>query len=62
MNYELPAVLIVLIPIVALVDYFAFRKRFQREGIPITWHYFVLPCTLEVMMFCAGYVAGKGGL
>lgn len=62
MEYGLPVLLIVLIPVVAVLDYYAFRKRFKREGIPITWHYFVLPCALETGMFICGYIACAGGL
>jgi hypothetical protein len=41
------------------MDYFAFRKRFKKEfGEPMKWHYFFMPCLLELGMFIAGYLYG----
>lgn len=51
------------IPVVALIDYFVFRKRFSEEmGYPMKWHYFVAPCTLELGCFVAGIMLGRSGI
>jgi hypothetical protein len=62
MDYRLIAFMIVIIPVAAILDYFAFRKRFERQGIPISWRYFVLPCAIECGMFIVGYLIGSGGV
>ena len=59
MPIPLPVIMVLLIPVVALVDYFAFRERFKKEmGEPMRWHYFVVPCALELGCFAAGYIMG----
>ena len=60
---ELIIFILVGIPVTALIDYFAFRKRFEKElGLPMRWNYFFLPCTLELGCFIAGLMIGRSGL
>lgn len=55
-------VLLLLIPITALIDYFAFRKQFKTiYGEEMKWYYFITPCFLEITMFILGYYYAKGG-
>jgi len=59
----LVALLIVAIPIAAFIDYFAFRKRFKElYGQQVPWTFFLVPCTLEIGCFIAGYVLGGAGI
>lgn len=60
---DLFIVLLIMTPITALVDYFAFRKRFGEEmGYPMKWHYFIIPCFLEIGCFIAGWCIGRSGI
>jgi hypothetical protein len=60
---DLIILLLIAIPITALVDYFAFKKRFSIEmGYPMKWHYFFMPCLLEISCFAAGVIIGRSGL
>jgi hypothetical protein len=58
---DLPTLLLInalAVPVVALIDYVAFRKRVKDiTGQTNPW-YFVLPCALELWMFNAGLVLG----
>lgn len=59
MMISLIILILIMIPITALMDYFAFRKRFAVEmGEPMKWHYFIVPCALELGMFIAGFILG----
>lgn len=59
---DLLALALIAIPATALIDYFAFRKRFEEEnGKPLRWNYFFLPCTLEIGCFIAGVLIGRWG-
>jgi hypothetical protein len=54
-------ILLLLIPITALIDYFLFRKRIEQSiGHPPGWYYFVWPSVLEIGMFILGYIYGSG--
>ena len=55
----LPVLVLVLIVPVAIIDYFLFREQFKKiYGEPMRWHYFVVPCALELGCFAAGYLMG----
>lgn len=55
----LPVIILLMIPVTAAIDYFAFRDRFKKEmGEQMKWHYFIVPCALELGCFVAGYIMG----
>lgn len=61
-DMEFVCIMIVLIPVVAVVDYFAFRDALEKElGEPPRWYRFVIPSALEILCFVAGYWIGKVG-
>ena len=61
MSLTFVGLLILMIPVTALIDYFAFRNRFKELGMePMKWHYFVMPCALELGFFTLGYIMGSG--
>lgn len=54
--------LIIAIPLLALIDYFAFRKKLEHElGHSVEWYYFIVPTTIEVFCFVSGYFVGSYG-
>lgn len=60
---EFIGLIIIAIPLTAIADYFAFKDRFKKElGEPIRWHYFIVPCALELGCFAAGYILGSGAI
>jgi len=56
MKLFLLAVLIYLIPLMTIIDYFSFKNRFDG---PTKWYYYLIPCALEILMFICGiYIGG----
>ena len=59
----LTVIMVLLIVPVAIIDYFAFRERFKKEiGEPMRWYHFIVPCSLELGCFAAGYITGQAGI
>lgn len=59
MNIDIILLFLIAIPITAIIDYFAFRKRFKEEfKTEMKWYYFITPCLLECGCFIAGYMVG----
>jgi len=61
MDTQFIIILIIAIPITAIIDYFVFCKQFKEVyKTEMKWHYFIIPCSLELGCFITGYLIGKG--
>jgi len=60
MNMIIPILFILMIPIMAIIDYFWLRERYKKyHGTEPEPYYWFAPCFVEVGCFVAGYlVAG----